>query len=50
MHKVVFDEHEVGEGARRFRSLLEQLDYSILDLLEVFTGIAARSKPSLEVG
>jgi hypothetical protein len=57
MHKVVFDEHEVGEelvyricGARRFRSLLEQLDYSILDLLDVFTGIAARSKPSLEVG
>jgi hypothetical protein len=57
MHKVVFDEHEVGEelvyricGAGRFRSLLDQRDYIIPDFLDGFTGIAARSEPSLEVG
>jgi hypothetical protein len=57
MHKVVFDEHEVGEelvyriyGPGRFRGLLDQRDHIIPDFPDGFTDIAARSEPSLEVG
>jgi hypothetical protein len=56
MHKIVFDEYEVGEEpvyrictAGRFRSLLDQRDYIVPDFLDGFAGITARGEPSLEV-
>jgi hypothetical protein len=57
MHKVVFDEHEVGEelvyrfyGTGRSYGVLDHRDDIIPDLPDSSTGVAARSEPSLEVG